>query len=331
MNSEPFNARSDVPARRDEPGAGDDVPCEKCGATALDTGLECSKCGHDNHKAVTGNPFGSLAAPAPQPADDLQRGLLALARADAVTWEHRVLIGRVIARLGEAAAPAPQPEPERHCMNCAEHGECRPGNEHGGCGYDPDDAGNLYPSAGATPIEKCTYRCEAWPECGCAPAPQPAIADLQALLDPVYVSLRDRDCTGAALAMESVLRWAQQAAQNASSDKDLASKAEPEQAAPAPQPAAETQAPSAADQTLQAENAALRRMLACRVAGASLYVDDGELQDNTVLPFIDFRRDSVEEIERKLIDRGIANFAKEASEALAAGRFPSTSVKPEKP
>lgn len=57
MNSNPFNARSDAAARRDAPGEGDDVPCEKCGAVALDTGLECSECGHDNHEAVTGEPF----------------------------------------------------------------------------------------------------------------------------------------------------------------------------------------------------------------------------------------------------------------------------------
>lgn len=41
-----------------DPGEGDDVPCEKCGARALDTGLECDECGHDNYEAVTGKPFG---------------------------------------------------------------------------------------------------------------------------------------------------------------------------------------------------------------------------------------------------------------------------------
>jgi hypothetical protein len=40
-----------------EPGQGDDVACVKCGAVALDTGLECDECGHDNHEAVTGKPF----------------------------------------------------------------------------------------------------------------------------------------------------------------------------------------------------------------------------------------------------------------------------------
>jgi len=56
-----FNPRSDALAKRDEPGQGDDVPCEKCGANALDTGLECSECGHDNYEAVTGKPFGHNA------------------------------------------------------------------------------------------------------------------------------------------------------------------------------------------------------------------------------------------------------------------------------
>lgn len=58
MNNRPFNARSDAAVRKSEPGEGDDVPCVKCGAVALDTGLECSECGHDNYEAVTGRPFG---------------------------------------------------------------------------------------------------------------------------------------------------------------------------------------------------------------------------------------------------------------------------------
>ena len=53
------NPRSDAPKPKDEPGLGDDVPCEKCGANALDTGLECTECGHDNWQAVTGKPFGA--------------------------------------------------------------------------------------------------------------------------------------------------------------------------------------------------------------------------------------------------------------------------------
>lgn len=53
-----FNARSDALRPKDDgPGLGDDVACEKCGAVALDTGLECDECGHDNWQAVTGNPY----------------------------------------------------------------------------------------------------------------------------------------------------------------------------------------------------------------------------------------------------------------------------------
>lgn len=57
---------------------------------------------------------------------------------------------------------------------------------------------------------------------------------------------------------------------------------------------------------MRAENAKLRLMLAIGVAGAMLYTDDGELQDNTERPFIDFKRDSVDEIERKFAQRGAA-------------------------
>lgn len=52
----------------------------------------------------------------------------------------------------------------------------------------------------------------------------------------------------------------------------------------------------------------LRQLLAVRVAGALLYADDGELQDNTQHPCIDFRRDAPNEIQRKLQERGLANY-----------------------
>lgn len=32
---------------KNEPGLGDDIACSKCGSVALDTGLECTECGHD--------------------------------------------------------------------------------------------------------------------------------------------------------------------------------------------------------------------------------------------------------------------------------------------
>lgn len=59
----------------------------------------------------------------------------------------------------------------------------------------------------------------------------------------------------------------------------------------------------------------LRRLLAYRVAGALLYADDGELQDNSTFPYIDFKRDPVSVIEQKLIDRTIL----EQGRAAAAG------------
>lgn len=59
--------RADKPEQQAQkpsgPGLGDDIPCEKCGAVALDTGLECDECGHDNYQAVMGRPFGT---PAPE-------------------------------------------------------------------------------------------------------------------------------------------------------------------------------------------------------------------------------------------------------------------------
>jgi hypothetical protein len=30
-----------------EPGLGDDIKCSKCNSGFLDTGLECTECGHD--------------------------------------------------------------------------------------------------------------------------------------------------------------------------------------------------------------------------------------------------------------------------------------------
>ena len=46
----------------------------------------------------------------------------------------------------------------------------------------------------------------------------------------------------------------------------------------------------------------LRRML-CIAASTYPYTDDGELQDNSILPHIDYLRDSVEQIQRKKLKR----------------------------
>lgn len=69
----------------------------------------------------------------------------------------------------------------------------------------------------------------------------------------------------------------------------------------------------------------LRTMLAIRVAGPTLYADDGELQDNSAQPFIDFKRDSAKEIERKLMERGTANAWKSIGQFAAAPTTEATS------
>lgn len=43
-----------------------------------------------------------------------------------------------------------------------------------------------------------------------------------------------------------------------------------------------------------------RELLAACYSGAKLYRDDGELQDTSARPHIDFRRDSASEIQRKM-------------------------------
>lgn len=44
----------------------------------------------------------------------------------------------------------------------------------------------------------------------------------------------------------------------------------------------------------------LRMMLAISISGGCLYRDDGELQDNSSAPFIDWKRDTVKGIQEKL-------------------------------
>lgn len=52
------------------------------------------------------------------------------------------------------------------------------------------------------------------------------------------------------------------------------------------------------------DNVHLRILLAHTYGGVNLYTDDSELQDASCLPVIDFSRDSVSEIERKMEERG---------------------------
>ena len=54
---------------------------------------------------------------------------------------------------------------------------------------------------------------------------------------------------------------------------------------------------------LRNENTTLRTLLATCYAKSSLYHDGGELQDNRTRPFIDFKRDSLEEIQWKMLER----------------------------
>jgi len=47
----------------------------------------------------------------------------------------------------------------------------------------------------------------------------------------------------------------------------------------------------------------LRRLLALRLSGSTGYFDDGELQDNSKRPSIDFLRDHPKDIDLKLAER----------------------------
>ena len=57
---------------------------------------------------------------------------------------------------------------------------------------------------------------------------------------------------------------------------------------------------------LRAEVEALRELLAITYAGPLLYADDGELQDNRAVPFIDFKRDDLGTIRQAMHDRALA-------------------------
>jgi hypothetical protein len=57
---------------------------------------------------------------------------------------------------------------------------------------------------------------------------------------------------------------------------------------------------------LRAENEALRDLLCSVHAGALAYRDDGEMQDSTTHPCIDFKRDSPEQIRSALRRRSEA-------------------------
>jgi len=61
------------------------------------------------------------------------------------------------------------------------------------------------------------------------------------------------------------------------------------------------------NEKLVKENLELRLLLCSATVGSKGYYDDGEMQDNTVLPSIDFKRDSVEMIKNKMWRRVLDN------------------------
>jgi len=58
---------------------------------------------------------------------------------------------------------------------------------------------------------------------------------------------------------------------------------------------------------LKAEDAELRRLLA--FAHGVTYADDGELQDSSDFPFIDYKRDTAEALKAKIYQRGMNQLA----------------------
>jgi hypothetical protein len=69
---------------------------------------------------------------------------------------------------------------------------------------------------------------------------------------------------------------------------------------------------------LEKENGELRELVASCYSRQNLYVDDGELQDNRMEPFIDFKRDSVNEIKRKSMARAMISLREEVVRMEAA-------------
>lgn len=60
----------------------------------------------------------------------------------------------------------------------------------------------------------------------------------------------------------------------------------------------------------------LRTMFAVAYSGGNLYVDDGQLMDNSMLPFIDFKQDSPAEILKKQAERACRRLRAQAAVAL---------------
>ncbi len=69
-------------------------------------------------------------------------------------------------------------------------------------------------------------------------------------------------------------------------------------------------------QELRAEIKQLRTLLAVTYSGYKLYADEGNLQDHSAQPFIDFRNDTVMEIDKKMMKRAVKKAPKYKSNAL---------------
>lgn len=97
------------------------------------------------------------------------------------------------------------------------------------------------------------------------------------------------------------------------------------QSSPAPKQD-EMQSSFVPPQEIERDNMTLRRLLMFRIARLP-YCDDGEMQDNSDWPYIDFKRDSVSDIVAKLTERGRIAFEK-ASQSDAMTHYRSM-VSPE--
>lgn len=99
--------------RKPEPGLGDDIPCSKCGS-ALDTGLECTECGHDMQPEI----YPPKKGDSPQAARliELLRSIRptygSVGSRDVDVAAQQSAIDEAIPLIEALAAPLPQPSPD---------------------------------------------------------------------------------------------------------------------------------------------------------------------------------------------------------------------------
>lgn len=114
--------------------------------------------------------------------------------------------------------------------------------------------------------------------------------ELSSKSTPVLVS----SCCG-----DDLMMWDDKAGEHI----DIAATSVQAPAAPAPQP---DELQRLAEGEPSATERKLRLILCTQVAGALAYLDDGEMQDNRVPPFIDFLRDTPADIHNKMLERARA-------------------------